>query len=586
MNVLKKIALSPKSTLFAKLILLAGIGVLYFGRALNDIKPYPTGDGPEYILTTEAIYNHFTPNITHADLVSFKTSYIKKNKWEDVYKTDIFQRFDEHLQYPKLKFMDECGGVYTDKKGKNYSYHFFFLSYVNTPARFITAWMGGDPLSSFQFTNAFLVTLTCFILLFLTPFDLWKTLLVTICFVFSSNYWYLGWTHPEVFTTCMITIGFWLYFQQKRYWGIFFVTLASLQNQPIAIMLAFLCLDTLIANGFNFRNIRNIFISAVLFLWPAIFYYLHFDTTNLIKDAGFLSTKYITFTRVFGFYFDLNQGVVLVIPLILLAFLFFWLRQLLRVIRKKEKATFTLLFPLFLIAMTCTVSTMGNWNHGQAIVNRYASWFSGIIIIFCFFQLKHLKPLSQTVLLLCFTATQAYTILYHQQFNKFDWSQESHRPLAKWVLDHCPSLYNPDPNIFSVRTLRNYDMSESSSPIIYISQKKDKVQKIMVHRNRVSALTDYGFSQADLQHIIPHLRFVNDWAYINPGDVDHEINTQTVKQKIHQRKIEQMVHVIRGSAAWMKQIEQKAKDWQKTPDEVILIDAEYMVGEAEKEGYY
>ena len=56
-----------------------GVVVLLFTlglfRYFSNSEPYATGDGIEYVLTTEAWYNNGTPTIKLADFNSFKADF-------------------------------------------------------------------------------------------------------------------------------------------------------------------------------------------------------------------------------------------------------------------------------------------------------------------------------------------------------------------------------------------------------------------------------------------------------------------------------------------------------------------------------
>ncbi|HXB40019.1 MAG TPA: hypothetical protein VNZ49_05710 [Bacteroidia bacterium] len=574
--------IKEKKEIFIKCIVLFAVAFLYLGRAFNDITPYPTGDGPEYIMTTEAVYNHFSSDIRPGDFDSFKKSYTRTHKWEDNYKYPHFDQMHEYFMLKDLQFMSQFGGVYVDKNAKNYGYHFFFYSWLNAPGRYIAEKIGANPLRCFQVTNAFFVIITCFFLLFSSPFALWQTVLIALSFCFSSAYWYLGWTHPEVYTVCLVTLGFWFFLLKRHYLGILLVAVAALQNQPLLVALVFMALKTMLDKGFNFKNIFRIFLSSVIFLWPAIFYYLHYNTTNLIKDAGFLSTEYITFTRVFGFYTDVNQGVVLVIPLILLLFVFFFIRKWVLIISKKEPFDFNYLFPVFLIIMTCVVSTMGNWNHGQAVVNRYASWFSAIVLIFTIISINQFRHVVSLTLMNYVFMTQAITTLYHDQFNLFDWSQDVHKPLAKWFIEEHPGLYNPDPTIFIVRTTRDYDFRPSASPVFYL-RNKNEITKMAVHKDMVDSLVQYGFSKQEINFIKPKLHFINNWAYLNKGEFVCEKSGEEIYQILRNKKLVMLEDRIKSHAEWMEKEEVKSKEWKMPLNEILKIDAEYLLQQEENE---
>ncbi|MDP2386923.1 MAG: hypothetical protein Q8M29_11165 [Bacteroidota bacterium] len=574
--------LSKKRETIIKSIALLIIGVFLLAKSINHIEPYATGDGPEYVLTTEAIYNHFTPDLRDTDSKSFKTDYKKAQNWEKNYKYETFDDLERFFANKELKFLDHSGGIYADRSGKKYGYHFFFYSALNVPARWIAHLVDANPLRCFQVTNAVFIIITLFFLLFYTRFSLWKSVLTALIFTFSTAYWHLGWTHPEVYTICLVTLGFWFYFQERFYVAILLIAIASLQNQPLFVMLAFMCLRVVYLNGFKIKNILKIALYGSPFIIPPLFYLIHFGTTNLIKDAGFLSTDFITFTRIFGFYFDINQGVILAIPFLLFAYIFFVLRKFILIPFKKENFEYNYLLPLFIIAMTFIVCTMVNWNHGQAIVNRYATWFSAIIIVHLLFIAEKTESVRSLVIFNYFFLTQAFTILYHEQFNVNDWSQDEHRPIAKWLLETHPELYNPDPQIFIVRTTRNYNTGPDVSPVFYIKD-FSIVTKIAVYKDKVDGLLQYGFSKDELERIKPKLKFVNGWAYLNKGEFKTSMTGGEIYVGIRNNKLKIIETRIRTSSAWMKQIEEKAKGWGKTVEEVIYMDAEYIMKEEEKQ---
>ncbi|MBK7666564.1 MAG: hypothetical protein IPJ32_03995 [Sphingobacteriaceae bacterium] len=205
-----------------------------------------------------------------------------------------------------------------------------------------------------------------------------------------------------------------------------------MQTQPLTLLLGFVGLVTILENGINKRNIIKVVLLGSIALLPSLFYYIHYGTTNLIKDAGFLDTKFITLNRVSGFYFDFNQGLIITIPIILLMYIPLLISEAVNVLRKKTKLELSLLLPLCIIAISITISTMGNWNHGMAIINRYASWMSCIIMVHVFYLTDKLSDIRSAVLFNYYFMFQFFTTLYHQRINKLDWSQYQHTPLAHW----------------------------------------------------------------------------------------------------------------------------------------------------------
>jgi len=570
-----------------KVFILILIALLYLGRAFNQIKPYPSGDGVEYVMMTEALYNHHTPEIKSEDVVSFQKAINKKKKWiEAGYKTDEFNALRYGLDVnKKIPIKKNCGGVYPDPSGKYYGFHFFFYSMVNVPGRWIADLVHGNPLRTFQVTNAFLVVITCCFLLFFSPFNLWFSIFTAIIFAFSTPYWYLGWAHPEILTTCLVSMACWFFFQKKQFTGIFFMAFASLQNQPLVVMLVFMGLYILYTQGIKQKVLMKLGIAAIIACWPPLFYYLHFHSMNLIKDAGFLKTEVITSLRVFGFYFDLNQGMILAAPIILPLYLILILKKSVEQIKKEIPFTPDILLPLFLIVMTCISSSMINWNHGQAVINRYATYFCAIIIVHAIFLLNDLKNNTlKHVLFHYLLISQMASILYHEKFNYRDYLSNEHKPIAAYILDRYPYLYSPDPHIFTKRTLGAFSDEMKESPIIYATR-DNWITKILVQKTKMDSLENFGFTKKEIQDLKNKITFYNGWGYMNQGEYNLNKRPNYYQQIKKRRKrviLQSTIDLIKSTPEWLHLEEKKAQEGNLPLDEYILIDAEYLYNDAHK----
>jgi len=565
------------------LLLLALIAFLYFGRALNGIKPGVTGDGIEYILTTEALYNHGTPDIRYEDAVSFKKAYCAAKGWEHNNMGDVFNQIEEWLRTNNTEDLKGKATLATINTDKHYGYHFFFYSMLNVPGRMIAGKLGADPMKVFQVTNAFFVVITCFFLLFFSPFSLAQTVLMTLSFCFTSIYWYLGWTHTEVFMVCAVTLGMWFFFQEKYYLGIFLVSMAALQYQPVVIVLLYMLIVTVSKKGFNLRNLIRIAAAGLIILWPPLFYLVNFGALNLIgQEEGWISSEFVTFTRVFGFYFDANQGMILGLPLALGIYLTLCLRKWYQMALRREPFDVSSLLIFFLIGMSCVVSTICLWSPVGAVMHRYATWFAAIILVHLFFLLNEFREVVNITCLNYIFVSQAVTVLFFNQYNEKGWNFEKHGVLGAWFIEEHPSLYNPDPQIFIPRTSGIYNFKATASPVIYLKNEEEMV-KMAVHQDSLNNLVRYGFSPYQIDKIRSEFKFVNGWAYVNKGDFTLSKTGAELYQILRRQKLSIYEYKIRNNPTWLKQIEQKAKERNQPLDEVIKADAEWVLSHQEAE---
>lgn len=564
--------------LLIRILVLVVIGFLYVSRSLNDFDtPFVEGDGQEYVLTTEAICNHLTPDVRASDVESFKAKFDKVYGWDKYYLRETQDYQIEAFKRDNHPFKGNIGGLYFAKDKSWYSQHFFLYSYINAPAYLLFS--KSNPIRPFYFMNAILVLLACYFILFKTPFSLINSVLAALCFCFSSAYWYLNWEHTEILSMSLVTISLIVFFNKRNFASLVIMALACMQTQPLNLLFGFMSLMVLLSNGLNVKNLVKVFATGLITLIPSLFYFLKFDTTNIIKDAGFLDTMYITFNRVSGFFFDFNQGMILTIPLILLVYVIVIAKKYITIIKNRRVDDLSVFIPFVLIAITAAVSTMGNWNHGMAIINRYASWMSCVVIIHLFYMINEWKhEIGKLVLYNYFFCTQCITTLYHQQFNEFDWSSGFNTPLAKWAYTYHPGLYNPDPVIFAGRL--RIQLSEENSPIIYFRNRAPK--KIMVHRKHINKLRDYGVTEASLERIKNDISYNYDWGYINMLYFKTSLSNEQIYGIKRKLKVDAVKEKILGSKIWSDQIREKAAHWGKTFEEAVDIDAEFMVSEDER----
>ncbi len=87
--------------------------------SIRTLVPYPTGDGAEYVLMTEAFYNHFSPEIRLGDLESFKKTMTEFRPWDQVMKNHAFTPYESFLSYKDHEFKNTVSGLFTALNGKH-----------------------------------------------------------------------------------------------------------------------------------------------------------------------------------------------------------------------------------------------------------------------------------------------------------------------------------------------------------------------------------------------------------------------------------------------------------------------------------
>ena len=279
----------------------------------NKNIPYPTGDGREYVLTTEAMFNHNSADLRLEDAQSFKKESTIKKAWGKIPNNDFFDLVENFLKRKNsLGFLDNFyDSFYVNKEQKVYVHHLIFYSLINVPMRYIMHWIGQKPLLGFEYTNIVLILLTCSLLLFYNKNSLWNSLAITLLFFFNAIFWYVNWIHNEAITACFASASIFLLFQKRNYLAVLLMSIAALQNQPLAILVLTIVLYTIYLNNFSKKSFLLSGLASIIVLWPSLFYYAHYGITDLISHGRCLSITNITPERFIGFFYDLNQGAIL-----------------------------------------------------------------------------------------------------------------------------------------------------------------------------------------------------------------------------------------------------------------------------------
>jgi len=534
-------------------------------------EPYPTGDGIEYILTTEAFKNHGSSDIRITDYESFKRDFLKHQTWQANYKAAAFDAVEGFLRNKNSK---SFGGFYRNNKGDVYGYHFVFYALVNVPARELCALFGTHPIQAFTYTNIVLWSLFFWLVLYLDKISWWTKVTVFIALFLSGGIYYTTWSHPEVLTLVLLAISFLFLLRNNFSLSILLCALAALQNQPLVLLLPWIVFYAWTCKRSLFKEVLiNLVLCTIVFL-PAIYFYGLFGTTSLIKDAGFLSFSNISGNRLWGFFSDLNQGMIIGLGFTLLIYPPLLIYRFYKAIKEKELSPWDLL-PLFVLSMVLVVCSMSNWNHGMAIVNRYSVWIAVPIIFHIAQLLQTIKsPLRFALLTLSFSG-QIFLLRLHASYNLFDWSNLQHMPIAKWVLSNHPNWYNPDPQIFIARTNRVFDFSEKSSPVFFFDN-QGKLKKIAVHENNIDTLKCFGYRNPEKQTFIMRRSGHEKWYYVNDFQEKTAFSTQRILGIIKDSEIKRTITEMQANPQWIAELTIKAKNNHISLEQQMRKDAEFL----------
>ncbi len=470
------------------------------------------GDGHEYVLQTVAWSEHGYPNLTKENtdhLLNYSRPVFRQEYFRDL--------MNFQLQTPLPQPPNGWIGFYYSLQDKLIGYHFPFYSLLAVPFKWLLTALGDDWLKAFAILNTLLWFLPlCYLVLF-SELPGANKIWLGIFLFFSPMIWYLRWPHTEVLTGSLVALALLLWTDKRYGLSLILIALASLQNQPLLLLMLLPMKDMWFSRHYSIWQKALIpSIACIIGFLPLAFFYHHFGVTNLIVHIGSASARFITPTRIFDFFMDLNQGVVAGFPLMMALFPFFIWQQ----IRKKEILLSALLI-LVLLGVAATASMTINWNMGQAGISRYAVW-AGMILLIPILALINLSGGWTKIFLSSGLFLQIFILSSFGMTDAHDGHCLSHNAFAKWVLDGNPSCYNPEMETFQERSLGREGVLKDEmrqGPLFYI-RPDGKATKAIVAANRLDTC-DFGSTQnRRLLKRLQQLQFQeNGFAYIDLIDL-------------------------------------------------------------------
>lgn len=482
------------------------------------LKPNPPicGDGYEYMLMTESILNHASFEARLSDIKSIRDKFIKRDRFDQGKYFSNYERLIQNKTYA------DGYGYFRGNNGKYYSYHFWLYPLLNVPALWLTDIIGKPPSLSFPITNSLIILSALFFILYRSSLTKWQKIFITAFYLLGGTTFYLNWSHPEVFTTSFLLVGLILALDRKFISAAFLFALAAQQNPPLgllALMALFIgayfqYLEHDKKRAFNFV-LQTVAILAILTLSP-LFYYAFFHTFNLIDKSGFADIHLISLKRLFSFYFDINQGMIVGIPWLFIilpaTFVFAFKNQ--KKLNNKFLPAIAYLVSAFVIAIP-TFSTT-NWNAGLSVFMRYAYWAAMPLALTITSLLPLLSIKAQKILVSLFILGQGLWVIQYGIDGHRSVFCSKNTNLASFFIKHHPRYYNPIPEIFLERGCGR----ENANPDkVYFYVYKKKVVKILANANNQTEKLPFcdNKSAMELANLYPHniSKTENGWFYLN-----------------------------------------------------------------------
>lgn len=470
-------------------------------------KPLVAGDVEEYMPMTVALANHGTPDLRAADLaMSSQVLPDVKPAMEQ-----LAQGMAAGQEVPRP-------GFYRGHDGKYYAIHFFGYPALTALPFKLFQLTGIAPLRAFQMVNmsaVFVLGLCLFRLFGSAP----RALVGVALFVLCGGGLYWNWTSPECMSAAALLAGMICFLIGAPLRAGLLVGIASLQNPTIVLALGaapvlLYCLQyqrdagwlAQVRQVLSLRMLAGLALGFVLFAAAPAFNLLRFGVPSIIAKVG-TDSSLITPLRLFSLYFDLNQGMIVAIPLVALALLLWGWSGRDRAQRWRH-VTLLVLGALLTVALALPALSVHNWNSGANGVMRYAFWCAMPLLLVLLLRLRDVAQWPRVLVALLLIG-QAGAMSQASSYKHVSFS-----PQAKFIMRVAPGLYNPEPEIFAERVQGQEHYSQPGQ--VYRFERNGQPPKIMFQASAEAyqQLCGEGRALASTDNQVISDR---GWIYLNGG---------------------------------------------------------------------
>jgi len=461
--------------------------------AINSINtPGPTGEWDDYSLPVASLMTDGNFEISENDIAAYKK---------------IFPRWADYIGTKYLS------GFFT-ADGEEITWYFPVYSLFCVPFVCLLQILDQPAEYAFLFAN-----ITAFMLALLTVYHCLKVnegkrLMLILLLSVHPIIFYFSWISAEVFIYSLVVIGivFWCNKCYKR--SAISIAVAGMLNATVLSIGIIMIIEYLIVfaktkdiNIDIFKYVRKNFHKVLKYgacflpaLIPFAYNFLNTGHFHLSASAGFADWSELIPLRFCSHLFDLNYGIFPYFSGV------FTLGVVLFLIAVVKRHWHYISLSLMFILTVFSYSVMRHINCGMSGIARYGAWSSVILIFAVCMYVDEIviKKVRRNIAHITMMVSILLSGLLLHNYGLVLAKNTSYvymTPLAKYVLERAPELYNPLHSTFNSRVNHVDGGYIYKTPVIYIAE-DGYVRKILATKNDAKELLDnYAMEGA------------NDWFY-------------------------------------------------------------------------
>lgn len=475
--------------------------VLYFVIMLvycSINTPKPVGEWDDYSLPVASILKEHNLSISDEDIVEYKK---------------IFPEWEEYIEDYTLS------GRFT-RNGGEMPWYFPIYSAVCIPFVVILKAIRLPTIYAFSYTNILFFMISLLVVYkYMKAAEKKRWGLILILSIHPVIF-YFGWISAEVFIYSCLVVAMVCWYNQWYKRGAVAVSVAGMLNPTIMsigiIMIIEYLLKLLNGKNTNFvqfikdnwKNVISYGCCYIVGLIPMIYNYYNTGYINLTSSYEWLLQEKGSIYKTFlSYIFDFNYGILPYHTVLLLTA--FGLMAIAVVDRHWRFLEWILAFMVNIALYAMTVHI----NCGMSGIARYNMWVSSILIFaVCLFISDIIKKrkilIFAKISILIGVCITGVIVFYYGPYRASETNYMYMTPIAEFILDKTPSLYNPLHSTFNSRVSHLDGGYDYRTPIVYCA-KDGYVRKILASEkdkgelldNYMSSVNDHGWLKSKIDDL-------------------------------------------------------------------------------------
>ncbi len=395
---------------------------------------------------------------------------------------------------------------YTDRSGQSLAFYFPTYSIVSVPILSMLHILRVSKMHAFVIANILILAIMLFLVEKQSKLSAKRKFILILALALNPSILYIYWASAEILIYALIALAMMYWVNRNYHRAAIFISIAGTMNPTVMAIGMVMILDYLIklyisehissmrrglaAIKKNALRIIRYGSCYLIFLIPCIYFYYNIGRLFMITASTLGDVNNTLAGRFIAYLFDLNFGFLPYYPVMLLLLALMFIQGIVR------KKAMNLFICIALLGTIFAYSFMYHINSGMCTISRYNAWATPIllygVIACCDFSRNRAISIVQEVAICLSVALTALILFLDGITFGTATSYLTFTPIAKYVMNNMPQLYDPLFSTFNNRVSHIDGGYYFSSMIIYENEEGD-LRKALLRGIDASSLTAHTY---------------------------------------------------------------------------------------------